>query len=121
MWNLLGIDLSETAVRDIATYTPSSRITDIKNDQSRFFARRIQDLSIPSQARLGSAFQRTTLFGQSRAIDDIFGFKYMDCVYAFPVRASEIPGISSGQFVGKVFVSVEPSIFGSERTLRGNF
>jgi len=121
MWNLLGIDLSETAVRDSATYAPSSRITDIKNDQSRFFARRIQDLSIPSQARLGSAFQRTTLFGQSRAVDDIFGFKYMDCVYAFPVRSSEIPGVSSGQFVGKVFVSVEPSIFGSVRTLRGNF
>jgi hypothetical protein len=118
VWNLLGIDLSETAIRDGASYVPTSRVTDITNAQSRFFARRIQDLDTTSRARLGSAFLRTTIFGQSRAVDDVLGFKYMDCVYAFPIRASEIPGLTSSQFIGKVFVSVEPSISPS---VRGNF
>ena len=109
VWNLLGVDLSETFVFDPATYSEPARNSQIRADQERSFAQRISSLDNASKARLGSAFQRTNLFGQKRSIDDVFGFKYFDCIYAFPVKTSEVPNIDRNQIIGRVFISVEPS------------
>jgi hypothetical protein len=86
--------------------------------QQSIFNRRIENLDNSTQARLGSAFERTRLFGQRRSIDEVFGFKYFDCVYAFRIDTSEI--IEDGRAfdsVGRVFISVEPANFQT----RGSF
>lgn len=109
VWTLLGLDFSETLVFDSATYSEPTRNSQIRVDQERMFSQKISSLDNTTKARLGSAFQKTNLFGQSRSIDDVFGFKYFDCVYAFPVKASEAAGIDTSQVIGRVFISVDPS------------
>jgi hypothetical protein len=118
IWNLSGISFDEISISDAARYNEPSQISDIRRLQQSIFNRRIENLDNSTQARLGSAFERTRLFGQRRSIDEVFGFKYFDCVYAFRIDTSEI--IEDGRAfdsVGRVFISVEPANFQT----RGSF
>jgi hypothetical protein len=82
------------------------------------FSRKIENLDNATQARLGSAFERTRIFGQGRSIDEVFGFKYFDCIYAFRINTSEIVDDNRAfSSLGRVFISVEPANFQT----RGNF
>jgi hypothetical protein len=118
VWNLTGINFDETSISDSARYAEPAQISDIRRLQQSLFSRKIENLDNATQARLGSAFERTRIFGQVRSIDEVFGFKYFDCIYAFRINTSEIVDDNRAfSSLGRVFISVEPANFQT----RGNF
>ncbi len=118
VWNLTGINFDETSISDGARYAEPAQISDIRRLQQSLFSRKIENLDNATQARLGSAFERTRIFGQGRSIDEVFGFKYFDCIYAFRINTSEIVDDNRAfSSLGRVFISVEPANFQT----RGNF